>query len=386
MKRAALLVVMALACGSFAGCAALSKGSRDDQVAAPPSGPPALATDRLPNYEPVANLSGLVTSIGSSTTTNLIARASTPFRRIYPDVILRVSAGLTEIGPPALLEGRAEIVPMSRPLTREEIGSFVAKYGYPPTEIVIAADALAVYVEKRNPLSGLTLARLEGMFAAAPHGGSAVETWGQAGLTGEWADRPVNLYGYGPEDGVSQVFRQWVLGGGEYRLAMVVEPAGSSVVQGVAADPSGIGVASIFFASKRVRAVPLAGRSDGHFYNPSAANVQNRSYPLIRYLTVCVNKPPHRPLPRPAAEFLRFLLSREGQEVIAAEGAIPLDAHAAQQGRRAIHGSVTAGARGPQGSQGGTGPQGPSGARGPEGEIAMPTAGKRNSRDDFRGF
>ena len=338
MTRAALRVVMALACGIFAGCAAVSKDSPGDAVAAPPSAPPALATDALPNYEPVANLRGVVTSIGSSTTTNLIARASAQFRRIYPDVKPQMTAGLTGIGPPALLAGRAEIVPMSRPLTGEEIGRFVAKYGYPPTEIVIAADALAVYVEKRNPLSGLTLGRLDGMFAAAPHCGSAVETWGQAGLAGEWADRPVNLYGYGPEDGVSQVFRQQVLGGGEYRLAMVVEPAGSSVVQGVAADPSGVGVASIFFASKRVRAVPVSG-SDGRFYDPSAANVQNRSYPLIRSLTVCVNKPPHRPLPRPAAEFLRFLLSREGQDVIAAEGAIPLDARAARQGRQAIDGS-----------------------------------------------
>jgi len=126
-----------------------------------------------------------------------------------------------------------------------------------------------------------------------------------------------------------------VLDGGEYRLAMLVEPAGSSIVQGVAADPSGIGCASIFFLSRRVRTVPLAGM-DGRFYEPTAENVHARSYPLVRYLSICVNKPPHRPLRGPAVEFLRFLLSREGQQIVAAEGNIPLDAKTVQQGHDAL--------------------------------------------------
>lgn len=338
MNQWECLSTMVLSCVVFAGCATAPAGDHAVAGAPSPRRDRVVSENGPPPYESVANLRGVITSIGASTTTNLVARASTQFKRIYPEVRFQVSAGLTSIGPPALLEGRADIVPMSRPLTPEEIRAFQAKYGYAPTEIRIASDALGIYVDKRNPLPGLTLAQLDGIFSGAPrHGGRSIETWGQIGLTGDWADRHINLYGYGPEDGVNQVFRQQVLEGGEYRLAMLVEPAGSSIVQGVAADPSAIGCASIFFLSKRVRAVPLAG-TDGRFYEPTPENVHDRSYPLIRYLSICVNQPPHRSLHGPAAEFLRFLLSREGQQIVSAEGNIPLDAKSVQQGNDALDG------------------------------------------------
>src|SRR4051812_13236862 len=222
--------------------------------------------DALPPYEPVANLFGNISSIGDATTTNLAARAIIDFRRVYPDVTFQATAGLTSIGAAALLAGKVDLVPMSRALTTAEIQSFQRKYGYPPTEIKVAADALAIYVEKRNPLPGLTLEQLDGIFSRTQlRGAASIETWGQAGLTGAWADRPIALYGYGPGDGINQIFREAVMNGGEYRLSMRFEAAGSSIVQGVAADPEAIGCASVFFVCKRVRAVPLAGL-DGRFY------------------------------------------------------------------------------------------------------------------------
>jgi phosphate transport system substrate-binding protein len=295
-----------------------------------------VTSETLPPYRPVSGLSGDVTSIGASTTTNLVARAAAEFRKIYPDVTLQITASLTSIGPSALLEGRAGIVPMSRPLTPEEIQGFTTKYGYPPTEIKVAADALAIYVEKRNPVPGLTLEQLDGIFSRTQRrGGSSIETWGQLGLTGEWTDRPITLYGYGPADGAYQIFQQKVLDGGAFRLSLRVEGGGSSIVQGVAADVEAIGLASNFFAAKRVRAVPLAG-ADGRFYAPTAENVHRRDYPLIRFLSICMNKPSGQSLHGPAAEFLRFLLSREGQQIVADGGNIPLDAATAAEGRRAM--------------------------------------------------
>ena len=295
-----------------------------------------VSSDGLPSYIPVANLSGKITSIGESTTTNLVARAATEFRRIYPDVTLQATAGLTSIGPPALLEGRENLVPMSRPLTPDEIGAFEQKYGYPPTEIKVAADALAIYVEKRNPLPGLTLEQLDGIFSQTQRrGATSIETWGQAGLSGPWADRPITLYGYGRGDGVNQVFRQQVMEGGDYRVSMRFEPAGSSIVQGVASDPEAIGCASMFFAAKRVRAVPIAG-TDGQFYAPTAENVRRQKYPLSRFHYIYVNKSPREPLNGAAIEFMRFLLSHEGQQIVAADGNIPLDAATVEQGRRAL--------------------------------------------------
>jgi phosphate transport system substrate-binding protein len=349
MKRLLLMMVIALVCIVVVGCSSPPvsgvRGASDQVVhkadttlpvaEGDANGTP-VSSDALPPYEPVVGLKGKITSIGASTTTNLVARVAAEFRRMYPDVTVHATASLTSIGPSALLEGRADIVPMSRPLTPEEVRSFTKKYGYPPTEIKVAADALAIYVEKRNPVPGLMLGQLDSIFSRTQRrGGSSIEKWGQLGLTGEWTDRPITLYGYGPEDSDYQIFQQQVLDGGTFRLSLRVEGGGSSIVQGVAADPGAIGFASIFFACKRVRAIPLAG-ADGRFYVPTEENVRSHKYPLIRFLYICVNKPPRQPFDGPAAEFLRFLLSREGQQIVTAGGNIPLDAATVEQGRRTL--------------------------------------------------
>jgi phosphate transport system substrate-binding protein len=349
MTRVLLMAAISLVCAVVIGSAAppVSGGpGASDQAAhqADTARPRAegdadgtrVLSDALPPYEPVAGLSGKITSIGDSTTTNVVARVATEFRRIYPDVTLKITASLTSIGPSALLEGRADMVPMSRALTPEEVQGFTSKYGYPPTEIKVAADALAIYVEKRNPMPSLTVGQLDGIFSRTQRrGGNSIETWGQAGLTGEWADRPITLYGYSPEDGAHQIFQQQVLDGGQFRLSLLVLGGGSSIVQGVAADPGAIGYASIFFTCKRVHPVPIAG-ADGRLYAPTAENVRGHRYPLSRFLYICVNKPPGQPLGGPAAEFLRFLLSREGQQIVAADGNIPLDAATVDEGRQAL--------------------------------------------------
>jgi phosphate transport system substrate-binding protein len=339
MTRLLLVIALGLADAVGTGCSAPpASGGRDPIVEKVDASPPGAEGEALPPYEPVAGLSGKITSMGATTTTNLVARVAVEFRRIYPDVALQATAGLTSIGPSALLEGRADLVPMGRALTPEEVHGFVGKYGYPPTEIKVAADALAVFVEKRNPVPGLTLAQLDGIFSRTQRrGGSAIETWGQAGLTGEWADRRIALYGYGPGDGAHQIFQQQVLAGGDYRLSLVEPGGGSSIVQGVAADPGAIGWASVFFACKRVRAVPLAG-ADGRFYAPTTENVRSHQYPLSRFLYVCVNKPPRQAFGGPSAEFLRFLLSREGQQIVAADGNISLDGSTVNEGRRRLAG------------------------------------------------
>jgi phosphate transport system substrate-binding protein len=349
MTRLLLMVAIFLVCAVMIGCSAPpvsgGRGASDQVVYRADTALPVavgdangtrILSDALPPYEPVVGLTGKITSIGESTTTNLVARVAVEFRRMYQDVTLQVTASPISIGPAALLEGRADIVPMSRPLTPEEVQSFTKKYGYPPTEIKVAADALAIYVEKGNPVPGLTLGQLDGIFSRTQRrGGSSIETWGQAGLTAEWADRRITLYGYGPDDGAHQIFQQQVLDGGAVRLSLRVEGGGSSIVQGVAADPGAIGFASIFFACKRVRVVQIAG-ADGCFYAPTEENVRNHKYPLSRFLYIYVNKPPRQPLGGPVAEFLRFLLSRDGQQIVADGGNFPLDVATVEQGRRTL--------------------------------------------------
>ncbi len=349
MTRLFLMVTIALVCAVVVGCSSPpvtnGRGASDQivhkadttfPVAEGDANGTRILSDALTPYEPVVGLTGKITSIGASTTTNLVARLAAEFRRMYPDVTVQVTASLTSIGPVALLEGRADIVPMSRPLAPEEVQSFTKKYGYPPTEIKVAADALAIYVDKKNPVPGLTLGQLDGIFSQTQRrGGSSIETWGQAGLTAEWVDRRITLYGYGPDDGAHQIFQQQVLDGGTFQLSLRVEGGGSSIVQGVAADPGAIGFASVFFACKRVRVVQIAG-ADGRFYAPTEENVRSQKYPLSRFLYIYVNKPPRQPLGSPAAEFLLFLLSREGQQIVAAGGNISLDAVTVEQGRRTL--------------------------------------------------
>ncbi len=349
MTRLPLMVAIAFVCAGMIGCSAppVSGGRSASEriVNRADTAPPVaggdvngtrILSDVLPSYEPVTGLSGKITSIGESTTTNLVARVAAEFRKMYPDVTLQVTSSPMSIGPAALLEGLADLVPMSRPLTPEDVRSFTKKYGYAPTEIKVAADALAIYVNKNNPVPGLTLEQLDGIFSRTQRrGGSPIETWGQAGLTAEWADRRITLYGYGPDDGAYQIFKQQVLNEGAFRLSLRVEGGGSSIAQGVASDPGAIGFASVFFACKGVRVVQIAG-ADERFYAPTEENVRSHKYPLSRFLYIYVNKPPRKPLAGPVAEFLLFLLSQEGQQIVADGGNIPLEAAALEQGRRAL--------------------------------------------------
>jgi phosphate transport system substrate-binding protein len=346
MTRRRLMYLAVLVLGSMTSCSAPppeggpgGPADRPAEVVLARSGPAGGGgdpSDSLPPYTLVQGLSGRITSVGDSTTTNLVARAAAEFRRVYPEVRLQATAGLAHVGLRALRDGHVDIVPMSRALTRQEVSDLQRKLGYPPTQVKVAADALAVYVGKSNPVSGLTLDQLDAIFSRTQRrGGHSIEHWGQVGLAEPWADQPITLYGYDPADGVNQVFRQLVLLGGEYRLSMRIERTGSAIVQDVATDPQGIGCASIFFMAKGVRAVPLAG-PDGQFYAPTAENVRATRYPLSRFLYLCINKPPNRPLKGPVAEFVRFLLSREGQDIVAAGGNIALNASTAEQGRRAL--------------------------------------------------
>lgn len=340
MTRLLLTIFAAFGCALAAGCFGPEAHKETGEKATVPS--PGVwnvssgVPNGLPAYVPVVGLTGTITSIGASTATNLVARLAVEFRRMYPNVKLQVTASPLSIGPAALLAGQADLVPMSRPLTPEEVDGFTKKNGYPPSEIKVAADALAIYVGKKNPIEGLTLEQLDGIFSQAPCAGNkAINTWGQAGLTGDWADLPIALYGYGPDEGAYQIFRKQVLHDDPFRLALRVEGGGSSIVQGVAADPGAIGFASIFFDCKAVRVVPLAG-SDGCFYAPTAENVRSHNYPLGRFLYIYVNKPPHQPFGGPAGEFLRFVLSCEGQQLVAAGGHIPLDAVMVNDGRNSL--------------------------------------------------
>jgi phosphate transport system substrate-binding protein len=205
-------------------------------------------------------------------------------------------------------------------MTVAELDAFPPKVGARPTELAVAVDALAVFVNKDNPLTALTLSEVDAIFSSTrKRGGSPVRTWADVGLTGEWAARPITLYGYGPAAGAHAMFREVALSGGEFKPALKVQPGSSSVVQGPAADPGGIAYASIFFRTWRTRPVPLSG-GDGAAVLPTQDAAVEGRYPLARFLYLYVLLETAPPPPRAVIEFLRFVSSRDGQAIVARDG------------------------------------------------------------------
>jgi phosphate transport system substrate-binding protein len=291
----------------------------------------------LPEYQRTGQLSGKIVSVGSSIVSNLLGRWGAEFKNLYPGVDLEIHGAGTSTGPPALLEGRAQLAPMSRPLTAAELASFTGRAR--PLEFKVAADALAVFVNKDNPIHGLTLQQVDSIFSSTRRrGGPAVNTWGDLGLSGSWTALPIALYGYTPAAGAHALFRESVLGGGDFKSAVRLQPTSSSVVQGPGADPRGVAYASIFFVTRRTRAVPLSAATGGSFHPPTQDNAVSGRYPLARFLYIYSTLAPGDPARPVIVEFLRFVCSREGQQVAARDGNYPLPARVIREQLRALAG------------------------------------------------
>jgi phosphate transport system substrate-binding protein len=284
----------------------------------------------LPQYKPVSGVSGNLNSIGSDTLNNLMTLWAEGFQAAYPNVKIQIEGKGSSTAPPALIEGTAQLGPMSRQMKGTEIDAFEKKYGYKPTEVKVCIDALAVYVHKDNPVESLTMQQVDGIFSSTRKaGGPSVEKWGDLGLTGSWASRPVSLYGRNSASGTYGFFKDVALKGGDYKATVKEQPGSSSVVQGVSSDLGGVGYSGIGYMTSGVRAVPLAG-SDGIPYGTTAENCLSGKFPLARFLYIYVNKKPGQPMDKLTSEFLRFVLSRPGQEVVIKDGYFPLPAKAAR--------------------------------------------------------
>ena len=207
----------------------------------------------------------------------------------------------------------------------EEIDHFEAKHGYKPTRVVVALDCIAVWVNKDNSVKALTLPQLDSIFSKTRNSGySDVTKWGQAGMSAaDWADQPISLYGRNSESGTYKYFKEHVFGKtGDFKDAVKTQPGSAGVVQAVGKDRLGIGYSGIGYRTSDVRAVPLARAENDKPIEPS---FENKDYPLSRSLFVYVAKKPGQPLPPPVKEFLKFVLSKQGQEIVDKDGFGPLN-------------------------------------------------------------
>jgi phosphate transport system substrate-binding protein len=294
-----------------------------------PGGEQAMRVDpALPSYQRVAGISGSLSSIGSDTMNNMMTLWAETFRKMYPNVKIQVEGKGSSTAPPAIIAGTAQFGPMSRQMRGAEIDQFEARYGYKPTELRSAYDALAVYVNKDNPIAQMTLAQVEAVFSKSRKRGykEDIKTWGQLGLTGDWASRPISLYGRNSASGTYGFFKEHTLKNGDYKNTVKEQPGSASVVQGVTEDRFGIGYSGIGYKTSGVKAVALAEGTGQPFSDGSYADVQSGKYPLARFLFIYVNKAPGKPLDPLVAEFVKLMYSKEGQEVVVKDGYMPLSA------------------------------------------------------------
>ena len=274
-------------------------------------------------YQKTSGVSGNINSVGSDTMNNMMALWAETFRKMYPNVKIQIEGKGSGTAPPALIAGTSQFGPMSRAMKAAEIDQFEAKYGYKPTQIRTSYDALAVYVSKDNPLEKLTLAQVDAVFSKTRRrGGKNVNTWGDLGLTGDWAARPVSIYGRNSASGTYGFFKEHVLQTGDYKDSVKEQPGSASVVQGVTEDRFGIGYSGIGYKTSGVKALQLAEKDQ--FFDGSYANVTSGKYPLSRFLYIYINKAPGKPLDPLVKEYVKLILSKDGQEVVVKDGYLPL--------------------------------------------------------------
>jgi phosphate transport system substrate-binding protein len=287
----------------------------------------------LPRYRTVSGVSGNVSSVGSDTLNNLMTHWAESFQKFYPNAKVQIEGKGSSTAPPALISGTAQLGPMSREMKGSEIDAFEKRYGYKPTPIRTSVDALAVFVNKDNPIKCLSMAQVDAVFSKSRRHGlkDDLTTWGQLGLTGEWANRPISLYGRNSASGTYGFFKEHALKNGDYKDAVKEQPGSASVVQGVTVDRYGIGYSGIGYATAGVRAVPLSDKQGGKCVEATADNSYSGSYPLSRFLYVYTNKAPGKPLDPLTREFVKLIVSREGQEGVVKDGYFPIPASIAKE-------------------------------------------------------
>jgi phosphate transport system substrate-binding protein len=287
----------------------------------------------LPSYKKTSGISGNLSCIGSDTMSNLMTYWAEEFKKIYPSVNIQIEGKGSSTAPPALITRTAQFGPMSRSMKDTEIDQFENTFGYKPIAFRAAIDAVAVYVNKDNPLRRISMKELDAVFSSTRRGrhGNDITKWGQLGLTGVWKHRPISLYGRNSASGTYGYFKEHALFKGDFKSTVKEQPGSAAVVHGVAGDLSAIGYSGIGYVTSGVRWVLLSSRGNEDAVAPNLMSVLDGKYPLSRFLLVYVNKKPDKPFDPLVKEFLRFMFSREGQQIVMKYGYMPVPARIARE-------------------------------------------------------
>ncbi len=279
--------------------------------------------------------------IGSDTMDEITLEWAKLFRKAYPELSVTMEARASGTGATGLIEGRSHVATVAREMLPNEEQAFIGKFGYPATAFRVATGSVGslgktatsvILVDQDNPIEGLTLAQLDAIYSTSrKRGYRKVSTWGDLGLGGDWANRPIHLYGLEPPNGIESYFQMAVLQGGDYKDGIeFVKGEGHTHAFTVAAldmanNPGGLTYAMLVNATPNTRVVPLARNAGEPFIMPTTDTVYHHEYPLSRYIYIYVNQAPGSKLSPDIREFLRAVLSYQGQSAVAKEGVfIPL--------------------------------------------------------------
>lgn len=277
-------------------------------------------------YQTTSGVSGNLSSVGSDTLNNLMTLWAEGFQKAYPNVRIQIEGKGSSTAPPALISGTAQIGPMSREMKSTEIDEFEQAYGYKPTQIRVAIDAIGVYVNKDNPVEEMTMQEVDAIFSKSRACGGAADitNWGEVGATSGLAERPVSIYGRNSASGTYGYFKDVALCEGDYKDTVKEQPGSASVVQGVTEDLAGIGYSGIGYKTSGVKTVKLATAEGGTAYGTDAETVYAGNYPLARFLYLYINQAPNEELDPLVREFIKYVMSAEGQQVVVKDGYLPL--------------------------------------------------------------
>ena len=275
------------------------------------------------------------------------------YRKQYPKMSVTLDLRASGAGAPGLVSGKGDLAPVGREMFPAEIKSFVDKYGYEPTRIRVATGSVGslgktaasvILVDKDNPIDCLSIPQLDAIYSKTrKHGYHEVKAWGDVGATGDWANRPIHLYGLKPVNGIEQYFKVVAMDGGEYKDGIQFvkgqgwDHAFTVAAKDMAKKPGGLTYALLANVTPNTKVLKVSDTDGGTCYEPNVQNVYEHKYPFSRYVYIYVNKAPGKPLEPKVKEFLRLVLSREGQDVVAKEQVyIPLLPEVAQEELRKV--------------------------------------------------
>ncbi len=292
---------------------------------------------KLPKYKPVAGLSGQIKSVGSDSMNSLMTQWTEKFKEHYKGVRTEVEGQGSSKAMPALIEGAASFGPMSRDAKSNEIADFEKKYGYKPVLLPSSIDLLAVYVNRDNPLESITLEQADAIFSGTRKlGGDAILKWGQLGLTGDYQNEGIALFGRNAASGTYGFFKEKAMGNGDFCDRVNEQPGSTAVIASVGENRFAMGYSGIGYRTEAVKPLALSIKKGDPAIEPTEENAYNGKYPLGRYLFLAVNYKPTSKLEPLRKEFIKFIFSKEGQELAVKDGYFPVDAKTAAKALKMV--------------------------------------------------